>query len=82
MSKCFWLGLHAIWRVGKYKIKEGNFRVLDYGPNSQHGHRGCGVGILLSRAETIAWKAVGPDNLHNDIEFRVIDFRLRVVDPT
>jgi len=32
----------------------------------------CGFGILLSPTATIAWKAVGPDNLHNDLGSRVI----------
>jgi len=56
------------------------FSFLDYGPNSQHGRGSCSVGILLSPTATIAWKTVGPDNLHNDLGSRVINVRMCVVD--
>ena len=77
----FSLGLQETWRVGKEEITEDDYTFLDFVPNSQHGRGSCGVGILFCPTATIAWKAVGPDTLHNDLESRVIVVRLRVVNP-
>jgi hypothetical protein len=73
----FSLGLQKTWRVGKEEITEDNYTFLGYyGPNTQHGRGSCGVGIFLSPSATIAWKAAGPDNLHNDLGSRVIAIRM------
>ena len=78
----FSLGLQETWRIGKEEITEDNYTFLGSGPDTQHGRGSCGVGILLSPSATIAWKAAGPDNLHNDLGSRVMAIRMRVIDPT
>ena len=78
----FSLGLQETWRIGKEEITEDNYTFLGSGPDTQHGRGSCGVGILLSPSATIAWRAAGPDNLHNDLGSRVMAIRMRVIDPT
>ena len=77
----FSLGLQETWRCGKENFEEDGFTFLGSGPDTQQGRGSCGVGLLLSPAATTAWRAAGPDNLHNDLGPRVIAARMLVNDP-
>ena len=78
----FSLGLQETWRVGKEEFTENNNIFLGSRHGAQHGHGLCGVCIRLSPIATAAWKASGPDSLHNDFGPRVIVVRMLVINPT
>jgi len=74
--------LKETWRIGKEVLTIDNYTFFGSGPDVQHGRGSCGVGILLSPTATVACKASGPNNLHNDLGPRVIALRMLVLDPT
>ena len=77
----FSLGLQETWRTGVEEITEDGYTFLGAAPDEQDSRRGvCGVGLLLSPLATSAWKAAGPDNLHNDLGPRIIAVRMMVED--
>ena len=75
------MGLQETWRTGVEEITEDGYTFLGAAPDEQDSRRGvCGVGLLLSPLATSAWKAAGPDNLHNDLGPRIIAVRMVVED--
>jgi len=78
----FSLGLQETWRIGKEVFTIDNYTFFGSGPDVQQGRGSCGVGILLSPTATAAWKASGPNSLHNDLGPRVIALRMLVLDST
>ena len=79
----FSLGVQETWRSGIDEFTEDGYTFLGVGPDSQTGRGSCGVGILLSPAATVAWRASsGVRNLHNDLGPRIIAVRMLVADPS
>ena len=79
----FSLGVQETWRSGIDEFTEAGYTFLGVGPDSQTGRGSCGVGILLSPAATVAWRASSwVRNLHNDLGPRIIAVRMLVTDPS